>query len=127
MADHRDCLHLLHALVQRHAAKSAGSRGVRAGLAMPLSRSSTSWGVESDKEAILALLAAVEDHQRALDDLRLIYASRAVEKGASLADLGRAWHVSRQGARHRWNVLKRRLRPDISRQRPDTHYLNGVG
>ncbi|MEV7020291.1 hypothetical protein, partial [Streptomyces sp. NPDC093991] len=88
MADHRDCLHLLHTLVQRHAAKSVSSRDVRAGLDMPLSRSSTSWGVESDKKAILALLTALEDHQKALDDLRLIYASRAVKKGASLADLG---------------------------------------
>jgi hypothetical protein len=100
--------------------ESASSRDVRAGLSLPLSRSSTSWGVESDKEAMLTLLAAVEDHQKALDELRLIYASRAVEKGASLADLGR---VSRQGARHRWSVLKRRIRPDIPRQRPDTHYL----
>jgi hypothetical protein len=127
MADHRDCLHLLHTLIQRHAAKSVSSRDVRAGLGLPLSRSSTSWGVESDKEAMLALLAAVEDHQKALADLRLIYASRAVEKGASLADLGRAWHVSRQGARHRWSVLKRRIRPDIPRQRPDPHFLNGMG
>lgn len=76
---------------------------------------------------MLALLTALEDHQKALDDLRLIYASRAVEKGASLADLGRAWRVSRQGARHRWNVLKRRIHPDIPRQRPGTHYLNGSG
>jgi hypothetical protein len=50
MADHRDCLHLLYTLVQRHAAKSASARGIRAGLLLPLSRSSTSWGVESDKE-----------------------------------------------------------------------------
>nr|WP_143657491.1 hypothetical protein [Streptomyces sp. alain-838] len=127
MADHRDCLHLLHTLVQRHAAKSASARGIQAGILLPLSRSSTSWGGESDKDAMLALLAAVEDHQKALDDLRLIYASRAVEKGASLADLGRAWSVSRQGARHRWSVLKRRIHPDIPRQRPDTHYLNGAG
>ncbi|WP_455711273.1 SDR family oxidoreductase [Streptomyces olivaceoviridis] len=40
-----------------------------------------------------------------------------VGRAASLADLGRAWQVSRQGARHRWNVLKRRLRPRVSRQR----------
>ncbi|ALO91251.1 hypothetical protein SHL15_0034 [Streptomyces hygroscopicus subsp. limoneus] len=127
MADHRDCLHLLHTLVQRHAAKSVSSRHVQAGVMLPLSRSSTRWLGEGDKEAMLALLAAVEDHQKALDDLRLIYASRALEKGASLAELGRAWHVSRQGARHRWNVLRRRLRPDVSRQRPDTHYLDGMG
>ncbi|MFC8433366.1 hypothetical protein [Streptomyces sp. NPDC057253] len=76
-------------------------------------------------EAMPALLAAVEDHQKALDDLRLVYASRAIEEGASHADLGRAWHVSRQGARHRWNVLKRRIRPDVPRQRPDPHYFNG--
>ncbi|GHB75703.1 hypothetical protein GCM10010377_77690 [Streptomyces viridiviolaceus] len=57
----------------------------------------------------------------------MIYASRAVEKGASLADLGRAWQVSRQGARHCWSVLKRRIRPDIPRQRPDRHYRNGAG
>lgn len=120
-------MHPLHTPVQRHAAKSVGSRHVEAGIMLPLSRSSTSRGVESDKEAILALLAAVKDHQKALDDLRLIHASRAVEKGASLADLARAWYVSRQGARHRWNVLKRRLRPDIPRRRPDTHCLNGVG
>jgi hypothetical protein len=126
MADHRDCLHLLHTLIKRHAAKSVSSRDVRAGLTLPLSRSSTSWGVESDKEAMLALLAAVKDHQKALEDLRLIYASRAVEKGASLADLGRVWHVSRQGARHRWSVLKRRIRPDIPRQRSDPHDLNGM-
>ncbi|AIR96044.1 hypothetical protein [Streptomyces glaucescens] len=126
MADHRDCLHLLHTLVQRHAAKSVASQRVQSGVMLPLSQSSTRWGGDSDKEAMLALLTAVEDHQKALDDLRLIYASRAVEKGASLADLGRAWHVSRKGARHRWNVLKRRLRPDVSRQRPRTHYLNGV-
>ncbi|WP_225634628.1 hypothetical protein [Streptomyces solaniscabiei] len=126
MADHRDCLHLLHTLIKRHAAKSVSSRDVRAGLTLPLSRSSTSWGAESDKEAMLALLAAVEDHQKALDDLRLIHASRAVEKGASLADLGRAWQVARQGARHRWSVLKRRIHPDIPRQRSDPHDLNGM-
>ncbi|MFI9248135.1 hypothetical protein ACIGXF_37515 [Streptomyces sp. NPDC053086] len=126
MADHRDCLRLLHTLVQRHAAKSAASPHVQTGVMLPLSQSSTQWGGESDKEAMLALLTAVEDHQKALDDLRLIYTSRAVAKGASLADLGRAWHLSRQGARHRWHALKHRLRPDVSRQRPDTHYLNGV-
>ncbi|EFE64924.1 predicted protein [Streptomyces viridosporus ATCC 14672] len=49
-----------------------------------------------------------------------------VEKGAGLADLGRTWRVSRQGARHRWSVLKHRTRPGIPRQRPDTHYLDGM-
>ncbi|WP_216087548.1 class I SAM-dependent methyltransferase [Streptomyces viridosporus] len=52
--------------------------------------------------------------------------SLAVEKGAGLADLGRTWRVSRQGARHRWGVLKHRTRPGIPRQRPDTHYLDGM-
>ncbi|MER6408591.1 class I SAM-dependent methyltransferase [Streptomyces viridosporus] len=50
----------------------------------------------------------------------------AVERGAGLADLGRARRVSRQGARHRWSVLKHRTRPGIPRQRPDTHYLDGM-
>ncbi|MCG8971560.1 hypothetical protein [Streptomyces sp. CL12-4] len=50
-----------------------------------------------------------------------------------LDDHGRAihaarprWGGSRQGARHRWSVLKRRIHPDIPRQRPDRHYLNGA-
>ncbi|MEU9331330.1 hypothetical protein AB0D91_47875 [Streptomyces canus] len=54
MADHRDCLHLLHTLVQRHAAKSVGSQRVQAGIMQPLSQSSTRWGAESDKDAISA-------------------------------------------------------------------------
>lgn len=45
-------------------------------------------GLESDKEAMPALLAAVEDHEKALEGLRLIYASPAAEKGASLTGLG---------------------------------------
>ncbi|MFF4634010.1 hypothetical protein [Streptomyces griseorubiginosus] len=125
MADQRDCLHLSHTLVQRHAAQAVGSQRVQAGIMQPLSQSSPRWVAESDEAAMPAWLAAVEDHQKALDELRLIYASRAMEKGAGHANLGRAWHVSRQGARHRWNVLKRRLRPDLRGQRPDPRYLNG--
>lgn len=120
-------MHPLHTLIQRHAEKSPHGRRVRVGIMLPLSQSSTRWGEANDKEAMLALLAAVEDHQKALDDLRLVYASRAVEKGASLADLGRVWQLSRQGARHRWTVLKRRIRPDVTKRRPGTHYLDGTG
>ncbi|MGV9341253.1 hypothetical protein [Streptomyces sp. NPDC003688] len=126
MADHRDCVGALHTLVQRHAAKSGHPRRVQASIMLPLTKSSSWWGDECDREALLALLGALEDHQKALDDLRLLYASRVMVKGANLADLGRVWNMSRQGARHRWNVLKRRLRPGVTPPRDPARSLNGL-
>ncbi len=57
--------------------------------------------------------------------------SRARRRGRSALDAAAAlpasWYVLRQGAPHRWSVLKRRIHPGIPRQRPDTHYSNGTG